>query len=63
MSRGDAIRAIAHFENPDLFKRTTSGMSKHQRSPIDKARAAALLQATAKYDSMPKQERDYWRKK
>lgn len=62
MSREDAIRKLARSDNPGLFETTTSGMPKHQRSPIDKARAVALRKAADKYDSMPKQERDYWRK-
>jgi len=62
MAKWDAVKRYARHKNPELFGKITSGMTKEQRSPINKAMTAALAEAEREYDLMPKAERDRWRK-
>lgn len=62
MAKWDAVKRYARHKNPELFGKVTSGMTREQRAPLNKAMTAALAEAEREYDQMPKSERDYWRK-
>ena len=62
MAKWDAVKRYARHKNPELFGKVTSGMTREQRAPLNKAMTAALAEAEREYDRMPKSERDKWRK-